>query len=157
MEHPIKRLLLLLFIYSTLFGVVDDTTTTKFTGRACAVHCNSLPVVVVVLKFPSVLLGFAEADFECWASFNSPSMLFSSVIMDRWSSPLKRTNLPRKSLPDRVDWRGKNSLENQPRYKTANARVEWPTVRMRSISWDLCGRWLIEFKTLDIRVWIAYY
>ena len=31
---------------STLFGVVDDTTTTKFTGRACAVHCNSLPVVV---------------------------------------------------------------------------------------------------------------
>ena len=44
---------------STLFGVVDDTTTTKFTGRACAVHCNSLPVVVdkvvvVVLKFPNV-------------------------------------------------------------------------------------------------------
>ena len=44
---------------STLFGVVDDTTTTKFTGRACAVHCNSLPVVVdkvvvVVLKFPKV-------------------------------------------------------------------------------------------------------
>ena len=43
---------------STLFGVVDDTTTTKFTGRACAVHCNSLPVVVdkviiVVLKFPN--------------------------------------------------------------------------------------------------------
>ena len=37
---------------STLFGVVDDTTTTKFTGRACAVHCNSLPVVVdkVVVK-----------------------------------------------------------------------------------------------------------
>ena len=28
-----------------LFGVVDDTTTTKFTGRACAVHCNSLLVV----------------------------------------------------------------------------------------------------------------
>ena len=23
-----------------LFGVVEDTTTTKFTGRACAVHCN---------------------------------------------------------------------------------------------------------------------
>ena len=44
---------------STLFGVVDDTTTTKFTSRACAVHCNSLPVfvdkvVVVVLKFPIV-------------------------------------------------------------------------------------------------------
>ena len=43
---------------STLFGVLDDTTMTKFTGRACAVHCNSLPVfvdkvVVVVLKFPT--------------------------------------------------------------------------------------------------------
>ena len=41
-----------------MFGVVDDTTTTKFTSRACAVHCNSLPVVVdkavvVVLKFPN--------------------------------------------------------------------------------------------------------
>ena len=43
---------------STLFGVVDDTTTTKFGGRACALHCNSLlvvvvKVVVVVLKFPN--------------------------------------------------------------------------------------------------------
>ena len=41
-----------------MFGVVDDTTTTKFTSRACAVHCNSLPIVVdkavvVVLKFPN--------------------------------------------------------------------------------------------------------
>ena len=33
---------------------IDDTTTTKFTNRACAVHCNSLPVVVVVLKFPNI-------------------------------------------------------------------------------------------------------
>ena len=42
-----------------LFGVVDDTTTTKFTSRACTVQCNSLPVVVdqavvVVLKFPII-------------------------------------------------------------------------------------------------------
>ena len=42
---------------STVFGVVDDTTTTKFVNRACAVHGISLPVVVdkvvvVVLKFP---------------------------------------------------------------------------------------------------------
>ena len=43
---------------STLFGVVDDTTTTKFTGHACAAHCNSLPVVVVVLKFPNVKMLF---------------------------------------------------------------------------------------------------
>ena len=43
---------------STVFGVVDDTTTTKFVNRACAVHSISLPVVVdkvvvVVLKFPN--------------------------------------------------------------------------------------------------------
>ena len=43
----------------TVFGVVDETTTTKFASRACAVHCISLPVVVdkvvvVVLKFPNV-------------------------------------------------------------------------------------------------------
>ena len=31
---------------AVLFDVVDDTTTAKFTSRACAVHCNSLPVVV---------------------------------------------------------------------------------------------------------------
>ena len=42
---------------STVFGVVDDTTTTKFANRACAVHGISLLVVVhivvvVVLKFP---------------------------------------------------------------------------------------------------------
>ena len=45
---------------STSFGVVDDTTTTKFTSRACAVQCNLLPVVVdqavvVVRKFPNIL------------------------------------------------------------------------------------------------------
>ena len=39
-----------------MFGVVDDTTTMKFVNRACAVHGISLPVVVVVLKFPSVQL-----------------------------------------------------------------------------------------------------
>ena len=42
-----------------MFGVVDDTTTTKFVNRACAVHDISLPVVVdkvvvVVLKFPNI-------------------------------------------------------------------------------------------------------
>ena len=44
-----------------MFGVVDDTTTTKFVNRACAVHGISLPVVVdkvvvVVLKFPNVTI-----------------------------------------------------------------------------------------------------
>ena len=42
-----------------LFGVVDETTTTKFASRACSVHCISLPVVVdkvvvVFLKFPII-------------------------------------------------------------------------------------------------------
>ena len=50
---------------STVFGVVDDTTTTKFVNRACAVHGISLPVVVdkavvVVLKFP---IGDLEKSF----------------------------------------------------------------------------------------------
>ena len=36
-----------------MFGVVDDTTTTEFVNRACPVHGISLPVVVVVLKFPT--------------------------------------------------------------------------------------------------------
>ena len=44
-----------------MFGVIDDTTTTKFVNRACAVHGISLPVVVdkvivVVLKFPIIEL-----------------------------------------------------------------------------------------------------
>ena len=39
---------------STVFGVVNDTTTTKVVNRACAVHGISLPVVVVVLKFPII-------------------------------------------------------------------------------------------------------
>ena len=43
---------------STLFGVIDGTTTTKFSGLTCAVHCISLLVVVdkaiiMVLKFPN--------------------------------------------------------------------------------------------------------
>ena len=42
---------------STVFGVVDDTTTTKFANRACAVHGISLPVVVAVLKFRSRSIG----------------------------------------------------------------------------------------------------
>ena len=50
---------------STVFGVVDDSTTTKFANRACAVHGISLPVVVdkvvvVVLKFPN--------EFPTWNS-----------------------------------------------------------------------------------------
>ena len=40
---------------STLFDVIDDTTTTKFAGRACTLHGISLPVVVLVLEFPIIL------------------------------------------------------------------------------------------------------
>ena len=50
-------------------GVVDDTTMTKFTGRACAVNCNSLPivvdkVVVVVRKFPNNIIPLALVGYE---------------------------------------------------------------------------------------------
>ena len=57
---PLLKLVAIhLNLRAVLFDVVDDTTTTKFTSRACAVHCNSLPVVVdkvvvVVLKFPKI-------------------------------------------------------------------------------------------------------
>ena len=47
---------------STLFGVVDDTKTTKFTGRACAVLRNSLPVVVVVLNISYLLIFSGRHD-----------------------------------------------------------------------------------------------
>ena len=52
-----------------MFGVVDDSTTTKFVNCACAVHGISLPVVVnkavvVVLKFPIVDKGFFLVDYR---------------------------------------------------------------------------------------------
>ena len=44
------------FIPAEACGLQDDVTllclVSSFTGRACAVHCISLPVVVVVLKLP---------------------------------------------------------------------------------------------------------
>ena len=46
------------------FGIVNDTTTMKFTGCTYVVHCNSLPVVVVVLKFPI-------KDLDHWTSSSS--------------------------------------------------------------------------------------
>ena len=55
-----------------MFGVVDDTTTTKFVNRACAVHSISLPVVVdkvvvVVLKFPIVFNEEIALTQQKWA------------------------------------------------------------------------------------------
>ena len=52
-----------------MFGVVDDTTTTKFANRACAAHGISLPVVVdkvvvVVLKFPISELKNHDETFD---------------------------------------------------------------------------------------------
>ena len=63
-----------------MFGVVDDTTTTKFTNRACAVHCNSLMVVVdkavvVVLKFPII-----NKDDECFRPSGSLNLPGSAII-----------------------------------------------------------------------------
>ena len=55
---------------STVFGVVDDTTTTKFANRACAVHGISLPVVVVVLKFPTM----KSSTTVCSARLTNPTI-----------------------------------------------------------------------------------
>ena len=46
----------------------------KFAGRTCAVHCNSLPVVVVVLKFPI-------KDLDHWTS-SSSSLVKPSQTME---------------------------------------------------------------------------
>ena len=46
----------------------------KFTGRTCSVHCNSLPVVVVVLKFPI-------KDLDHWTS-SSSSLVKPSQTME---------------------------------------------------------------------------
>ena len=73
---------------STVFGVVDDTTTTKFVNRACAVHGISLPVVVdkvvvVVLKFPIVTfdIGLHEACVRVggWAGVRYVITKFSQM------------------------------------------------------------------------------
>lgn len=70
-------------------------------------------VVVPGWTFPDKVCFAAQMKLVSYSVFsNSPSMLFS---MERWKSPLKGTELPHKSLPD-VDWRGKNSIENQPCY-----------------------------------------
>ena len=67
---------------STLFGVVDDTTTTKFTGRAYAVHCNSRPVVVVILKFllPGQIRHFRNEKVA--GAEMRPSIVFGIVTED---------------------------------------------------------------------------
>ena len=52
-----------------VFGVVDETTTTKFASRTCAVHFISLPVVVV-LKFPYMYLNY----------FNSMDQILSGLV-----------------------------------------------------------------------------
>ena len=45
----------------------------KFTGRTCSVHCNSLPVVVVVLKFPINYL-------DHWTSSSSSLVKLSQTM-----------------------------------------------------------------------------
>ena len=45
----------------------------KFTGRTCSVHCNSLPVVVGVLKFPI-------KDLDHWTSSSSSLVKLSQTM-----------------------------------------------------------------------------
>ena len=84
---------------STVFGVVDDTTTTKFANRACAVHGISLPIVIVVLKFPIFLClsnGFRSAStstgrdvifFLWWWYMEVGTIFVWSRLHDRWVDP----------------------------------------------------------------------
>ena len=69
---------------STVFGVVNDTTTTKFANHACAVHGISLPVVidkvvVVVLKFPNSKSSIPNMP-HFWTSYRS-----SARPKSRWT------------------------------------------------------------------------
>ena len=59
-----------------MFGVVDDTTTTPFANRACAVHGISLPVVVD--KVVVVVLKFPIDSVPPWYSPVQPKSLFES-------------------------------------------------------------------------------
>ena len=70
---------------STVFGVVDDTTTTKFVNRTCAVHDISLPVVVhkvvvvVVLKFTSSTTTGSEIQCTAQARLANFVVVVSST------------------------------------------------------------------------------
>ena len=82
---------------STLFGVVDDTTTTKFTGRPYAVHCQSLPVVVdkvvvVVLKFPN---SFLPRFHLCSLADEHPGLELEELVheVDEWEVARDRIKL----------------------------------------------------------------
>ena len=63
---------------SQLFGVADDTTTTKFTGCACAVHCNSLQVVV-----DQVVVVVLTSPFFLGIKLNKPYFLCSLFFFYR--------------------------------------------------------------------------
>ena len=74
-----------------MFGVVDDSTTTKFANRACAVHGISLPVVVdkvvvVVLKFPNVsckpFVSFVEETLVAHLRSGAISLLGRAGVVD---------------------------------------------------------------------------
>ena len=77
---------------STMFDVVDNTTTTKFVNRACAVHGISLPVVVVVLKFPNKnggeevksctdTIGKRRTKCNCYIYIETGRVPISAVVM----------------------------------------------------------------------------
>ena len=91
-----------------MFGVVDDTTTTKFANLACAVHCISLPVVVdkvvvVVLKFPifrRLTLG-APVQLSLYKSFRTSSFTIVYVFTEKavlWMSALQMSGENRNRL-----------------------------------------------------------
>ena len=87
---------------STVFGVVDDTTTTKFVNRACAVHGISLPVVVdkvvvVILKFPIVFRGSSGRYLLSFVPYFSACLNFALPLLSAPGSP--RMSLQQEEKP----------------------------------------------------------
>ena len=102
---------------SALFGVVDDTKTTKFTGCACAVHCNSLPVVVV-LTFP----------FFLGIKLNKPYFVYSFFFLS-----LRLKLVPSVFLRER-DMRGLSVMFQMPHlYPPSNALPAYSSAELEQL------------------------
>ena len=85
-----------------LLGVADDTMMTKFTGRTWAVHCNSLQVVVMVLKFPIVIIVFD--CFSIVLVITRPRKLFCSHSSSRFFNIFESYVI--KLSACKTDWSG---------------------------------------------------
>ena len=116
-----------------MFGVVDETTTTKFASHACAVHCISLPVVVdkvVVLVLSSLRCKSVNTQltvllFKSRAGFYT-TLLTAETVFDHLSKErnfrrmeIDSQVLPLKNLPgfDSVTFVGHNQGKIIPEFR----------------------------------------